>query len=204
MPATPDAAPRTLLQMAGADGGASALSDSVLIVIDAQKEYTEGRLPLPGAAAALGAIGRLLARARAGDVPIVHVMHAGRGGSLFDPDGPTFPAADKAVPGPGEPVVRKGLPNAFAGTDLAAHLTATDRKNLILCGFMTHMCVDATARAATDAGYRVTVLSDATATRDLPAAVGGGVVTAADLHRAALTGLSDRFAAIAVSADVPD
>jgi len=204
MTAASSTAPLTLLQMAGAPGGASALSDSVLIVIDAQKEYTEGRLPLPGAAAALAAIGRLLARARAGRMPVVHVMHAGRNGSLFDPDGPTFPAADEAVPNPGEVIVRKGLPNAFAGTDLAVHLAATERRNLILCGFMTHMCVDSTARAALDAGFRVTVLSDATATRDLPAAVGGGVVAAADLHRAALTGLSDRFAAIADSADVPD
>jgi nicotinamidase-related amidase len=67
---------------------------------------------------------------------------------------------------------------------------------------MTHMCVSATARAALDLGYQSTVLSDATATRDLPDPAGNGVVAAADLHRAELAALSDRFSIVCRSADL--
>jgi nicotinamidase-related amidase len=87
------------------------------------------------------------------------------------------------------------LPNAFAGTELRALLEQASRKNLILAGFMTHMCISSTARAALDLGYRVTVDAASCATRDLPDGK-GGVVPAATLHEVALVELSDRFAVI--------
>jgi len=99
----------------------------------------------------------------------------------------------------GEPVLPKGLPNAFAGTALEARLRETGRRELILAGFMTHMCISSTARAALDLGYRTTVVAGATATRDLPDPIGPGTVPAADVQRAALAALADRFAVV-----VPD
>ena len=101
-------------------------------------------------------------------------------------------------PQPGESVVVKSLPNAFAKTDLHDRLAATGRRELILAGFMTHMCVSATARAALDLGYRNTVVANATATRDLPDPL-GGAVAAEVVKRAALAMLADRFAIV-----VPD
>src|SRR5690349_14190012 len=80
----------------------------------------------------------------------------------------------------------KRLPNAFAGTGLEAAVRATGRRELILAGFMTHMCVSSTARAALDLGYRTTIVAGATATRDLPDPTGLGVVPAADVQCAAL------------------
>jgi nicotinamidase-related amidase len=96
-----------------------------------------------------------------------------------------------------EPVVQKPLPNAFAQTDLAEKLEAAGRKQLIVTGFMTHMCVSSTARAALDHGYRVTIPASTVATRDLPAPDGSGTMKAADINRYALTELADRFAIIA-------
>jgi nicotinamidase-related amidase len=70
---------------------------------------------------------------------------------------------------------------------------------VILVGFMTHMCVEATARAATDLGLRATLIAAATATRDLSDPLTGQLIPAAEVQRNALAALSDRFAVI-----VPD
>jgi nicotinamidase-related amidase len=96
--------------------------------------------------------------------------------------------------------VEKELPNAFAGTDLQARIAATGRKNIILAGLMTHMCISSTARAALDLGFRVTIDATSCATRDLPDGRGGSVA-AATVHDVALVELSDRFAIIARDGD---
>jgi nicotinamidase-related amidase len=190
-------APKTLLQMAGAPATPSKLSDAVLVVVDAQREYVDGRLPLTGVGPALSEIGKLLARARAAGTPVIHIQHKGKPGGAFGPDTPGFPIAGEAAPLAGEQVIEKSLPNAFAGTALKGALDATGRKELILAGFMTHMCIEATARSALDHGLRATVVASAAATRDLPDPLTGGTITAAEVHRNALTALSDRFAIIA-------
>ncbi len=94
--------------------------------------------------------------------------------------------------------MQKPLPNAFAQTDLAEKLEAAGRKQLIVTGFMTHMCVSSTVRAALDLGYRCTVVANACATRDLPDGK-GGVIAASALHDAELAALADRFCTV-----VPD
>jgi nicotinamidase-related amidase len=185
---------KTLLDMAGADLTPPKLSDAVLIVIDAQNEYVDGKLPLPGVKPALENIARLLAKAREDGGRIIHVQHRGRAGGAFDPATKAFAIADEAAPRTGEAVVEKPLPNAFAGTTLNETLTSMGVKRLVLAGFMTHMCVSSTARAALDLGYQTTVAADACATRDLPAA--GGDISAADLHRAELSALADRFSIV--------
>lgn len=193
----------TLLELAGADLTPPKLGDTVLVVIDAQREYVDGKLPLPGAPAALTQIARLLQKARAGGAPVVHVQHKGKAGGLFDPATTSFALADEAAAKDGEAVVEKGLPNAFAGTSLKDVLEATGRKRLVLAGFMTHMCVSSTARAALDLGFQTVVVSDASATRDLPVpGAEGEVLTAVDLHRAELAMLADRFAIVCTTDDL--
>jgi nicotinamidase-related amidase len=93
-------------------------------------------------------------------------------------------------------VIEKELPNAFAGTDLKTRLDAAGHKDIVLAGFMTHMCVSSTARAALDLGFRTTIAAAACATRDLPDGR-GGIIPAATIHDVALVELSDRFALIA-------
>ncbi|MEO3998404.1 cysteine hydrolase family protein [Mesorhizobium sp. CAU 1732] len=195
---------KTLLQLAGANLTPPTLSEATVVVIDAQREYVDGALPLPDGKAALANIAALLSAARGAGTPIVHVQHKGKPGGLFDPEKTAFAFADEAEPRVGETVVEKGLPNGFAGTGLAEVLEKAGRKRLILAGFMTHMCVSATARAALDLGYQTTVLSDASATRDLPHVDGSGVLSAADLHRAELAALADRFSIVCRTADILD
>ncbi len=188
--------PKTLLELAGAPASPTHLSDTVVIVIDAQREYVDGKLPLVGVTPALDEIGRLLARARKAGAPIIHIQHRGRPGGAFGPDTAGFAIADAATPAGTEAVIEKGLPNSFAGTTLAAALANTGRKQLILTGFMTHMCVEATARAAIDHGFRTTIVAAATATRDLPDPLTQETVPAAEVQRNALAALADRFATI--------
>ncbi len=138
----------------------------------------------------------MLALARVGNAPIIHVVHhAQPGGGLFDPKGPYVAIADPVKPRDGELMIVKSKPNAFAGTDLDARLKALGKKELIVVGFMTHMCVSSTVRAALDHGYRCTVVSRAVATRDLPDGK-GGVVDAEALGKAELAALADRFAVV--------
>lgn len=196
--------PRTLLQMAGARAEPGRLGEAALVIIDAQGEYRHGALPLDGIEAALERLAALLARARESGAAIVHVAHRGRPGGLFDRGGPGGAILPEATPAAGEPVVEKTLPNAFAGTDLHDRLSRLARPQLIVAGFMTHMCVSSTARAALDLGHRVTVVADATATRPLPDPLGGSALPAAELQRATLAALADRFAVVSRAANILD
>jgi nicotinamidase-related amidase len=185
----------TMLQMAGAAPTPATMADGVLVIIDAQREYTDGLLPLTGVAAAVDALALLLEKARKAKAPIVHVRHKGSTtGKAFNPTLSGFEIVKALTPRDGEMVIDKGLPNAFTGTDLAKHLQGSGRKNLIVGGFMTHMCVSATVRSATDHGFMSTVAADTVATRDLPDATGGATVAANEINRITLAALSDRFA----------
>ena len=197
--------PKTLLEMAGANPAPPPLSEATVVVIDAQREYVDGKLPLVGIEPALAEIGRLLGRARALQVPIIHIVHQGRTGGAFAPGSPGFEIASPAIPAPGEAVVHKSLPNAFASTDLASRLAALKKGNVVLVGFQTHMCIEATARASIDLGFKATVIASAAATRALPDPLSGAGLSADEVHRNALAAIADRFATIAVNVDaVPD
>lgn len=183
----------TMLQMAGAAPTPATTADGVLLIIDAQREYTDGLLPLPGVDEAIAALATLLDKARKAGTPIIHVRHQSKG-KAFNPSSTGYEIVAPLAPRAGETIIDKGLPNAFAGTDLAKHLAASGRKNLIVGGFMTHMCVSATVRAATDLGFMSTIAADTVATRDLPDATGGATIGADAINRITLAALSDRFA----------
>jgi len=189
--------PFTLLSLAGAQSQSASLSNASIVVVDAQNEYLTGPLTLDGVEEALDQIADLLRRARAAHTPIVHVRHAGSVGGAFDLSEARGQISGLVEPIAGELIVDKTLPNAFAGTDLHTHLSVTGRRQLIVVGFMTHMCVSSTVRAALDLGYLSTVIAAATATRALPSATGGAPMDSATLQQATLAALSDRFASIA-------
>ncbi|MEN2979826.1 cysteine hydrolase family protein [Tistrella bauzanensis] len=191
----------TLLAHAGASLAPAEASRAALVLIDVQEEYRNGRLPLVGVDAALDEIIRLVHRMRQLEVPVFHIRHLGRpGGALFDPDGSGSLIIPAAGPRGDEPVIPKALPDAFTGTDLAGRLRAAGRDQPVFAGFMTHMCVSTTTRAALHLGFSPTVVARGCATRDLPPAGGEAEPVPAELlHRATLAALADRFAAV-----VPD
>lgn len=192
--AQPQHPSRTILEMAGATPDAAQFADAVLLIIDAQREYVDGALPLAGIDQALAVGGELLARARAAGTPVVHILQRGAG-LLFNPAAEFFLPASPLLPQAGEAVIEKTLANAFAQTDLHRVLAATGRTQLIVIGFMTHNCVSSTVRAAKELGYACTIVAPATATRDLPDGR-GGTLAAATVQAACLVGLSDTMAKI--------
>lgn len=188
--------PKTLLDFAGVAPQPARLSRAVLLLIDVQREYVDGGVPIDGIDRSLREVRRVLDRARAARTPVIHVVHHAKpGAALFDPDGPFVAIPEIATPQPDELVLRKGFPNSFNGTPLAARLADIGRNELVLVGYGTHMCISSTARAAAELGYKVTVVADATGSRDLPDGL-GGIVPAAQVHRAHLAGMCDRFATI--------
>ncbi len=135
--------PKTLLQLAGADLEPAKLNSAGLILIDMQYEYLEG--PIAVTDAAIAHAKSLLENAREAGSPVIHVAHKGRAGSLFDRDAKRGQIVDELAPMAGEITVEKSLPNAFAGTQLQAQISNSGRNDLILCAFMTPMCVSSTA-----------------------------------------------------------
>lgn len=147
--------PKTLLQIAGASVTPSPLDRSALILIDHQLEYVTGALPLCGIEAAIAEATKLLDLARRHHVPVFHIVHHGRpGAAAFDPQGAYTAIMPELLPVDGEEVVIKSLPNSFASTSLNRLIQETGRKELIIAGFATHMCVSATTRAALDCSGR--------------------------------------------------
>ena len=190
--------------MAGLPLAPVSLADSTLVLIDCQNTYTRGVMELEGVEAALEQAAVLLDRARTAGIPVIHIQHDDGPGSLYDIDGESGAIVTQVAPRTGESVVVKNYPNAFVQTDLDAQLRSIDASNLVLAGFMTHMCVNSTARGAFNLGYAPTVVAGATATRALPG-VDGDPVPAAALQTASLAGLADLFAVVvAGSADIPD
>jgi nicotinamidase-related amidase len=196
---------KTIRDIAGLGDASTAISDSALVIIDAQNTYCEGVMKLEGMEKALQECRVLLDRFRKAGRPVFHIRHDAGPGSPYDVTSPIGQIIDLLAPAQGEPVITKNYPNAFAETELEALVKKAETKNLILVGFMSHMCVNSTARGAFSLGLNPTVVASATATRALPYKVTGEVIPASVLNAAALAALGDLPAAIVgTQANVPD
>jgi nicotinamidase-related amidase len=98
------------------------------------------------------------------------------------------------TPQPDEVIIEKYFPNAFRDTDLSGAIKRAGVDEVAICGAMTHMCVDATARAAFDLGFRCTVIEDACATRNLE--YKGIIVEASKVQAAFMAALSVPYAKV--------
>jgi nicotinamidase-related amidase len=176
------------------------LSKSALVLIDCQNTYREGIMQLEGVEPALEQCAALLKRARDAGTPVIHIQHDAGAGSPYDTKARIGAIADVVAPAAGEKVITKAYPSSFEQTDLDQELKRLGVTDLVLAGFMTHVCVNSTARAAFNHGYRTTVVGNATATRALPNPL-GGTVPAESLHSGALAALADIFAIVVPSED---
>jgi len=176
---------------------------TALLIIDLQNDYfPDGSLPLAGIEEAAARAAELLAAFRAAGRPVVHLQHLSiRPGSTFflpDTHGAEIHAA--VAPAGNEPVLRKHFPNGFRETGLQEILAAHGADRLLVCGAMSHLCIDTTVRAAFDLGLRVSVAHDACATRDLR--FGERTVAAADVHASFMAALAAPFARVATTAEL--
>ncbi|OKH98958.1 isochorismatase [Streptomyces sp. CB02923] len=194
-----------LRDVLGLDARPPRLSESALLLIDFQNTYRTGVMALDGADEALTAAARLLERARAAGSPVVHIVNDGGENTPYDIRAHIGAISDQVAPVGEEPVVVKQFPDAFHATELEKTLSGLgfgpgSGKDLVLAGFMTHMCVTFTAQGAFNLGYRPTVVADTTATRAL-AAPDGTVLPATALRAAALTTITDLFGLVVPTAD---
>ncbi|UFS72379.1 cysteine hydrolase [Geomonas sp. RF6] len=167
---------------------------TALLLIDIQNDYFPGgRMELSGAEEAGARAGEALAHFRSQRLPVVHIQHISNrpGATFFLPDTDGAGIHSCVAPLPGEAVLQKHFPNSFRETALLEHLRQLGVERLAIAGMMTSMCVDATARAAFDLGFKNVLLHDAMATRDL--LFGGRVVPAADVHGAFLAALGSVY-----------
>jgi len=195
--------PTTLRAISGLPSTPASLADSTLIMIDCQNTYVRGVMALDGVAAALDESAELLERARSAGIPIIHFKHDAGEGSPYDVRTEIGQIVDQVAPHGDETVIVKQFPNAFVQTDLDDRLKAASARNLVLAGFMTHMCVNSTARGAFNLGYTPTVVASATATRALPSTP--DTVSSAALQAASLAAIGDLFGIIVPDvAAIPD
>ena len=191
-------ASQTLRDITGMGNTPASVGNSALVLIDCQNTYREGVMELEGVEPALIECQTLLRRYRDAGRPVIHIQHDAGAGSPYDVKDRIGAIADVVEPKSGEPVVVKNYPSSFEKTNLDDLLKSYGVEELAIAGFMTHVCVNSTARAAFNHGYRATVIGNATATRSLPNP-SGGVVPAKVLHEASLAALNDIFAVVVTS-----
>ena len=168
--------------------------ETALLVIDIQNFYFEnGSLPLTGSVEAARQARRVLDLFRERKLPVVHIRHASKTTAFVDgePVDPQYKIRDEVAPAPGEKVITKHYANSFRDTELLDYLRGRKIASLVIVGMQTHMCVEAAARAATDLGFVVTVVSDACATR--PLTYGGKTAPADMVHTAALAAINGTY-----------
>ncbi|UUO06826.1 cysteine hydrolase [Blastopirellula sp. J2-11] len=166
-----------------------------LIVIDIQNDYFPGgRWTLSGMDQAADNAARLLNAARESGDLVVHIRHEfpTADAPFFAPNSVGAQIHPKVQSLEGEPVVLKHDINAYRETELKSILDNACIEKVVICGAMSHMCVDAATRASYDFGYHCTVVHDACASRDLK--FNGVHVPAAQAHAAFMAALQFGYA----------
>lgn len=173
-----------------------------LVIIDIQNDYFDGgKMPLVGSFEAVQKAQRVLEYFRAEKLPVVHIQHiSNREGATFFLPG-TFGAEihEQVKPLGNEKVIEKHFPNSFIETELQSYLLLNDITELVVCGMMTSMCVDATVRAAKDLGYSCTVIADACAAPNLSFA--GKEVGGKDVNTVIVGALGYYYATVVTADD---
>ena len=174
-----------------------------LILVDLQNDYFPGgTMELVGIGRAAENAAKILGSARKKQLPVFHIQHiaASESASFFLPDTRGAEHHESVQPLNGERVFKKHFPNALRETELEATLRQEKLNELSIVGAMSHMCIDATTRAAFDAGFNCTVVQDACATRDLE--FNGRKIAAADVHGSFMAALSSPYATVLETADI--
>lgn len=171
--------------------------NQALLLIDLQNDYFPGgACELEGSDAALANAAQLLAAARQNGTPVIHIRHISLrpGAGFFLPGTRGVDIHQGVAPAAGEAVIDKHFPNSFRDTPLRETLAALGVSRLLVAGMMTHMCVDATVRAAFDFGLECRVAADACATRAL--AYQDETIAAQQVHAAFLAALNGVYAEV--------
>ena len=170
---------------------------TALILVDIQNDYFPGgRMELIGTKEASEKAQEVLSFFRANQLPIFHIQHLAtdKRASFFLPNTDGVEIHESVAPLPNEWVIQKNYPNSFRETQLLEKLKDGGAKRVVICGAMSHMCIDATTRAASDFGFECVVIHDACATRNLT--FGNRTIPAEDVHGAFMSALASAYAKV--------
>jgi len=168
---------------------------TALILVDIQNDYFKGGpMELVGMDVASTKAGKLLSHFRDHELATFHIQHVASDPSLgfFLPDTEGVELHDSIKPLPNETVIQKHFPNSFRETVLADEIRKADIGRLVICGAMSHMCIDATTRAAADSGLECVLVHDTCATRDLE--FEGRTIPAQEVHASFMASLGWGYA----------
>lgn len=170
---------------------------TALLIIDIQNDYFPGGAnELVNSQEASLKAKQLLESSRQKGLPVIHIKHLSvrPGAGFFVPGTKGAEIHENVLPIDNEIVFIKNYPNSFRETGLQSHLQQLGIEHLVIAGMMSHMCVDATARAAKDLGYTISIANDACATKDL--SIQNSQVKAIDVHNAFMAALNYFYAEV--------
>ena len=171
--------------------------NNCLVLVDLQNDYFPGgNMELVGIEEAAANAQILLNESRKAKLPVIHIQHisARPGATFFLPETDGANINQRVTPQEDEIVVVKHFPNSFRSTSLLEILKKERADNLAICGAMSHMCIDATTRAAFDLGFNCIVAEDACATKDL--SFRSRTIMASDVHASFMAALSVPYAKV--------
>ena len=180
------------------------MAATALLVIDVQESFRARDSWRDASAPDIAErVGSLVDHARATGSEVVWILHTEPGTKTpFDPASGYVRLLDGLAAREGEPVLYKTSHNAFTTTNLAQHLTSKGVTDVLVTGIRTEQCCETTARLASDLGYRVQFVLDATVTMPLPLWDGSGTISADDVLARTASALQGRFADVVLIADV--
>ena len=171
-----------------------------LLLIDIQNDYFPGgKMELVSMEEAAKKAGELLKAFRTAGKPVFFIKHVSTrsDATFFVPGTQGTDIHSSVSPLPDETIIEKHFPNSFLQTDLLSVLKESEVTDLIICGAMSHMCIDTTVRAAKELGFKCTLIADACATRNLK--FGEEILPAQTVHASFMAALDGMFATIMIA-----
>jgi Amidases related to nicotinamidase len=168
-----------------------------LLLIDIQNDYFPGgKMELVSMEEAAKKAGELLKAFRTAGKPVFFIKHISTrsDATFFVPGNQGTDIHSSVSPLPDETIIEKHFPNSFLQTELLSVLKESEITDLIICGAMSHMCIDTTVRAAKELGFKCTLIADACATRNLK--FGEEILPAQTVHASFMAALDGMFATI--------
>lgn len=169
----------------------------VLLLIDIQNDYFPGgKMELVSMEEEAKKAGKLLKAFRTAGKPVFFIKHMSirSDATFFVPGTQGTDVHPSVSPLPDETIIEKHFPNSFLQTELLSVLKESEVTDLIICGAMSHMCIDTTVRAAKELGFKCTLIADACATRNLK--FGEEFLPAQTVHASFMAALNGMFATI--------
>lgn len=167
-----------------------------LLVIDVQNEYFTGKMPITYPAGSFDKILGTVDAANQNDIPVILIRHGApqKDAAAFVKGSMGWEIREELLGKKHLCIIDKTLPGSFTDTRLEELLRELEIDTIVICGYMTQMCCDTTARQAVHLGFSAEFLADATGTLDV--ANNAGKITAEDLHKAILITQAMRFSKV--------